>query len=64
MERHQTVLVIDFGGQYNQLIVRRVRNLGVYAELVPNDISIEKIKSKNGFVKRNFNSWRRLEKIG
>ena len=40
MERHQTVLVIDFGGQYNQLIVRRV-----YAELVPNDISIEKIKS-------------------
>ena len=42
---HQKILVIDFGGQYNQLIVRRVRDLHVYAELVPNDASIEKIKS-------------------
>lgn len=33
--RHQTVLVIDFGGQYTQLIVRRVRELGVYSEMVP-----------------------------
>ena len=39
--QRQTVLVIDFGGQYNQLIVRRVRNLNVYAELVPADISLE-----------------------
>lgn len=46
MER-QTVLVIDFGGQYNQLIVRRVRNLNVYAELIPSTTSIEKIKAKN-----------------
>ncbi len=43
--QNQTVLVIDFGGQYNQLIVRRVRALGVYAELVSNEITIEKIKS-------------------
>ena len=43
--KNQTVLVVDFGGQYNQLIVRTVRNLGVYAELVPNTITIEKIKS-------------------
>ena len=30
--KHQTVLVLDFGGQYNQLIARRVRDEGVYAE--------------------------------
>ena len=46
MER-QTVLVIDFGGQYNQLIVRRVRNLNVYAELIPSATPVEKIKAKN-----------------
>lgn len=46
MER-QTVLVIDFGGQYNQLIVRRVRNLNVYAELLPATVTIERIKSIN-----------------
>lgn len=47
IEKRETVLVIDFGGQYNQLIVRRVRNLNVYAELLSQDVSIEKIKSYN-----------------
>lgn len=46
-ENRETVLVLDFGGQYNQLIVRRVRNLNVYAELLPADVSLERIKSYN-----------------
>jgi GMP synthase (glutamine-hydrolysing) len=33
--RHQKVLVIDFGGQYTQLIVRRIREAGVFSEMVP-----------------------------
>lgn len=45
--KHELVLVIDFGGQYNQLIARRVRECNVYSEVVPFDISIEKIKAKN-----------------
>ena len=41
------ILVLDFGSQYNQLITRRVRELGVYSELHDNDISIDKIKELN-----------------
>ena len=43
--KHQTVLVIDFGGQYNQLIVRRVRDQKVYAELIPAESALEKISA-------------------
>ncbi len=44
---HQKVLILDFGGQYNQLIARRVREQGVYCELLPSEMSIEKIKQFN-----------------
>ena len=47
MNNKELVLVLDFGGQYNQLIVRRIRDLGVYSELVPYSTTIEKIKELN-----------------
>ena len=43
----ELILIIDFGGQYNQLIARRVREKNVYSEVHPCTISIEKIRELN-----------------
>ena len=40
----QTVLILDFGGQYKELIARRVRECGVYSVVKPGDISLDKIR--------------------
>ena len=43
----ETVIVLDFGGQYNQLIARRVREASVYCEVLPFSASVERIREKN-----------------
>ena len=45
--KRELVIVIDFGGQYNQLIARRVRECNVYCEIYSYKIDIEKIKEMN-----------------
>lgn len=46
MER-EMIIVLDFGGQYNQLIARRVRECNVYCEVHPHTLSLEKIREMN-----------------
>ena len=45
--KNELVIVIDFGGQYNQLVARRVRECNVYCEIYSYKIGIDKIKEMN-----------------
>ena len=47
MNTKEMIIVLDFGGQYNQLIARRVRECNVYCEVHPYTMSLEKIKEMN-----------------
>ena len=43
---HENIIILDFGGQYTQLIARRVREAGVYCEILPYNVSIEEIQHR------------------
>ncbi len=45
--KKESIIVLDFGGQYNQLIARRVRECNVYCEVHPHTLSLDKIKEMN-----------------
>lgn len=45
--QHELILILDFGSQYTQLIARRVREQGVYCEIVPFHLALEKVLEKN-----------------
>ena len=67
--KRETVIVIDFGGQYNQLVARRVRECNVYCEIYSYETSIESIKAMNPTaaskqipqpIQKNFLNWESL----
>jgi GMP synthase (glutamine-hydrolysing) len=47
LEGTQTAIVLDFGSQFSMLIARRIREAGVYSELLPHDVSYERVKELN-----------------
>ena len=44
---HDKIVILDFGAQYSLLIARRVRECGVYCELLPHDAPLEKVAELN-----------------
>lgn len=47
MQNNQTIIVLDFGGQYKELIARRVRECGVYSIIKPGDTPVEELMALN-----------------
>ena len=47
MEKNERILILDFGGQYTQLIARRVRECHVYSEVLPWNTPLEDILARH-----------------
>ena len=47
LDAFDKIIVLDFGSQYNQLITRRLRDFGVYSELLSHKITVDEIKQIN-----------------
>jgi GMP synthase (glutamine-hydrolysing) len=47
VRQHETVIILDFGSQYTQLIARRVREAGVYCEILPFNTPVETIRARS-----------------
>ena len=47
MTNVEKIIVLDYGSQYNQLITRRIRDLGVFSELLSHRVSAEEVKAMN-----------------
>ena len=57
MPESEKIIVLDFGGQYNQLIARRVRECHVFCEVKPYTTPIEKIKAYTILDNNGFGEW-------